>query len=94
MEARDEFISRLPQWIRRHGPELRKALERLEARDALVWDDARGQYGAGDHAVEAWLDYAGRFEDRVLWVVLGDDLERLARRWRPPGRRPEPLEPR
>lgn len=94
MEARDEFISRLPQWIRRHGPELRRALELLEGRDALVWDDARGRYGAGKRAVDAWLEYAGRFEDRVLWVVLGDELERLAERRRPPAtRRPDPLEP-
>jgi hypothetical protein len=84
VEARDEFIARLPQWIRRHGPDVRKALEVLERREALVWDNEHRRYAPGEAAVDAWLEYAGRFEDRVLSVVLGEELERLAERRRLP----------
>ena len=81
----DEFISRLPQWIRRHGPDVRAALELLERREALEWNEARGEYRAGTQVVDVWKEYAGRFEDRVLWAVLGDELKRLAERPLPPG---------
>jgi hypothetical protein len=80
-ERIDKLISGVNANLRRAPRgQLLKAFEILEARGALQWNEKKEAFFAGPTALKSWRELRGRFENRVLYGVLGRELHEMATR--------------